>query len=161
MTIHQSIPADQTGTPATALRRFLSFNVRILGNGSDTGGLHAVELHLPSGESSPWHVHHEEDEWFYVIEGELEVIVGDSRVRLGAGQFAFGPRDVPHGFRITSKTPARLLVITVGGRFSDFVAENSEPILDGVAPEPGAPDLSKLIASAKRYGQEILGPLPD
>jgi mannose-6-phosphate isomerase-like protein (cupin superfamily) len=161
MTIHQTILADQTRTPVAPPRRFLSFIARIVGNGRDTGGLHAVELLLPSGESSPWHVHHEEDEWFYVIEGELEVIVGDNRVRLGDGDFAFGPRDVPHGFRITSASPARVLLITVGGRFSDFIAENSEPILKGMAPAPTESDTSKLVASAIKYGQEILGPLPD
>lgn len=159
MTIQQSIVADQGHEPLAQARRFLSFTARILGNGKETGGMHAVELHMPPGEASPWHVHHEEDEWFYVIEGELQVIVGENRMRLGAGEFAFGPRDVPHGFRITSKTDARLL-LTVGGRFSDFIAENSAPIVNGKAPEKVEPDLSKLIASARKYGQEILGPLP-
>src|SRR5687768_10529913 len=161
MTIHQTILADQARPPVTPPRRFLSFTARILGNGFDIGGLHAVELHLPSGESSPWHVHHEEDEWFYVTEGELEVIVADNRAQLGAGELAFGPRDVPHGFRVISKTPARVLLITVGGRFSDFIAENSEPILDGAAPELNGSAIPKLIESAMKYGQEILGPLPD
>lgn len=160
MTMHQTIHAGQTRAAASAPRRFLSFTARILGNGRDTGGLHAVELNLPSGESSPWHVHHEEDEWFYVIEGELDVIVGDARVRLGTGEFAFGPRDVPHGFRVTSSSPARVLLVTVGGRFSDFVMENSDPDVAMVTPDRIAADISKLVASAQRYGQEILGPLP-
>lgn len=161
MAFHRSIVADLGPAPAAPPRRFLSFTARILGNGRDTGGLHAVQLDLPPGEASPWHVHHEEDEWFYVVAGELEVLVGDQRVRAGAGDLAFGPRDVPHGFRIISRTPARVLLLTVGGRFSDFIAENSEPILDGVSDEPQAPDFEKLAASARRYGQEILGPLPD
>lgn len=165
MTIQQTIPARATAAPVYAPvaqpRQFLNFTARILGNGADTGGLHAVELHLPSGESSPWHVHHDEDEWFHVIEGELEVLVGATRVRLGAGGFAFGPRDIPHGFRVTSQTPARLVLITVGGHFSDFVAENSVQITDGVARDDAEPDLAKLVASARRYGQEVFGPLPN
>lgn len=165
MTIQETIPAKAAAAPAHAPvaqpRRFLSFTARILGNGTDTGGLHAVELHLPSGESSPWHVHHEEDEWFHVIEGELEVIVGATRARLGAGGFAFGPRDVPHGFRVTSPKPARVVLITVGGRFSEFIAENSSPIADDAAADGTVPDMAKLVASAARYGQEIFGPLPD
>ncbi|MBO6718123.1 MAG: cupin domain-containing protein [Rhizobiaceae bacterium] len=161
MTMHQTIEPEPAGVALGAPRSFLSFTARILGDGHATGGLHAVELNLPSGEASPWHVHHEEDEWFYVSEGEIEAIVGDTRVRLGAGDFAFGPRDIPHGFRVTSKTPARLLLITVGGRFSDFIAENSEPAVEGVTPEPREPDLAKLAASAQRFGQEILGPLPE
>jgi uncharacterized cupin superfamily protein len=165
MTIQETNPAKAASTaayaPVAQPRRFLSFTARILGNGTDTGGLHAVELHLPSGESSPWHVHHEEDEWFHVIDGELEVIVGTTRVRIGAGGFAFGPRNVPHGFRVTSATPARVVLITVGGRFSDFIAENSTPIAEGCTPDGAGPDLKKLAASAARYGQEIFGPLPE
>lgn len=165
MTFQETIPAKAASKPAYAPiaqpRQFLSFTARILGNGRETGGLHVVELHLPLGESSPWHIHHEEDEWFHVIEGELEVIVGASRVRLGAGSLAFGPRDVPHGFRVTSLVPARVVLITVDGRFSDFIAENSTPVLEGAAPDSTKPDLAKLAASAARYGQEILGPLPD
>lgn len=165
MTIQETIPRDAASAPALAPvappRRFLSFTARILGNGRETGGLHAVELHLPSGESSPWHVHHEEDEWFHVIEGELEVIVGATRARLGAGGLGFGPRDVPHGFRVTSPTPARVVLLTVGGRFSDFIAENSVPLADGAGPDDTAPDLARLAASAARYGQDVFGPLPE
>lgn len=161
MNVNSNVLNEAERVPAAMPRRFLSFTARILGNGRDSGGLHAVELHLPSGESSPWHVHHEEDEWFYVIEGEIEALVGDSRVRLKAGEFAFGPRDVPHGFRIVGSTPARVLLITVGGRFSDFIAENSEPISDEATAPRKEPDVARLIESARRYGQEILGPLPD
>jgi quercetin dioxygenase-like cupin family protein len=161
MTVQQAIPAGPAVAAVAPPRQFLAFTARILGNGTDTGGLHAVQLDLPAGESSPWHVHHDEDEWFHVMEGELEVIVGDARIRLGAGGFAFGPRDVPHGFRVTSPTPARVVLITVGGRFSDFVAENSVPFVDGKAPPRSEPDLARLAASARRYGQEVFGPLPD
>lgn len=75
--------------------------------------------------------------------------------------FAFGPRNVPHGFRVTSATPARVVLITVGGRFSDFIAENRTPIAEGGTPDGVGPDLKKLAASAARYGQEIFGPLPE
>ncbi|QDY99431.2 cupin domain-containing protein [Nitratireductor mangrovi] len=161
MTIRETVPAAPVFAPVAQPRQFLSFTARIMGNGTDTGGLHAVELHLPPGESSPWHVHHEEDEWFHVIDGEIEAIVGDTRFRVGSGGFAFGPRHVPHGFRVTSATPTRLVLITVGGRFSDFIAENSVPIADGATLEVATPDLKKLAASASRYGQEVFGPLPD
>lgn len=57
--------------------------------------------------------------------------------------------------------PARVVLITVGGRLSDFIAENSTPIGDGAAPDAGGPDLAKLAASAARYGQEVFRPLPD
>lgn len=160
MSIHQTIVADPTRVPVVPPRTFLSFIARILGNGRDTGGLHLIEMLVASGDASPWHVHHDEDEWFYVIEGELEVGVGDARVRLGAGDFAFGPINVPHGYRVTSATPARFLMITVGARFSDFIAEMSEPAAAAVLPGPVEIDFPKVVASAAKYGMEILGPYP-
>ena len=95
-----------------------------------------------------------------MIEGELEVIVGDTRVRLGPGDFAFGPRSIPHGFRVVSAVPARFLMITVGGGFADFIAEMSTPIAPGTTPEPAEPDMEKLAATARKYGMEVFGPLP-
>ena len=65
----------------------------------DTGGTYGlVEIVVPAGLGSPWHVHPEEDEWFYVLEGELTVWVADTRLSLNAGSFAFGPKGVPHTF---------------------------------------------------------------
>ena len=64
----------------------------------DTGGAYGlVEIVVPEGLGSPWHVHPEEDEWFYVLEGELTFWVGDTRTYLKAGSFAFGPKGrAPH-----------------------------------------------------------------
>ena len=160
MTIHQPIIAEARKAPAAEPLSFLGFLTHIRANGRDTGLLHVVENVVPAGDASPWHVHYAEDESFYVIEGELEVIVGDDHVRLGPGDFAFGPRSIPHGFRVVSATPARFLMITVGGGFSDFIAEMSTPIVEGAPPAPAEVDVPKLMAAAKKYGMEILGPLP-
>ena len=65
----------------------------------DTAGQYGlVEAVVPEGVGPPWHVHAEEDEWFYVLEGELTVWVADTRLSLKAGGFAFGPKGVPHTF---------------------------------------------------------------
>ena len=160
MTIHQPIIAEARQAPAAAPLLFLSFLTRIQANGRDTGLLHVVDFTVPPGEESPWHVHYAEDESFYVVEGELEVIVGSDRLRLGPGDFAFGPRGIPHGFRAVSTTPVRVLLITVGGGFSDFVAEVSRPAPEGTRPAPAEPDMEKLVAAARKYGMEIFGPLP-
>src|SRR5256885_6998489 len=67
--------------------------------GADTGGEYGlIEVSVRAGEGSPWHVHPDEDEWFYVLDGEFTVYVGDTRLSLQAGSFAFGPRGVPHTF---------------------------------------------------------------
>ena len=66
---------------------------------NDTAGKYGLlEIVVPEGVGSPWHVHPEEDEWFYVLEGELTFWVADTRMSLEAGSFAFGPKNVPHTF---------------------------------------------------------------
>ncbi len=65
----------------------------------DTAGQYGLlEIVVPAGVGSPWHVHPEEDEWFYVLEGELTFWVADTSLSLTAGSFAFGPKGVPHTF---------------------------------------------------------------
>jgi quercetin dioxygenase-like cupin family protein len=121
------------------------------------GKLSLVEQVIPPGFESPWHIHHSEDESFYVIEGSMSVIVGDNdKVSIGQGGYAFGPRGVAHGFRIEGDRPARILAITSGGDFADFIAETSAPA--GSPPSP--PDMAKLVAAAARHQIEILGPMP-
>src|SRR6202140_604084 len=77
---------------------------------ADTGGQYGLlEVLIPPGLGSPWHVHPEEDEWFYVLDGNLTIYVGDTRVDLTAGGFAFGPKGVPHTFIGAGSSPARAL----------------------------------------------------
>src|SRR3989440_13054214 len=62
-------------------------------SGADTGGEYGLlEVIVRAGEGSPWHVHPDEDEWFYVLEGEFTVYVGERRLSLPAGSFPFGPK---------------------------------------------------------------------
>src|SRR5258706_872022 len=88
--------------------------------GADTNGsLGLLEIVVPPGHGSPWHVHPEEDEWFYVLDGNFTFYVGDTRLDLAAGGFAFGPKGVPHTFIGAGPRPPRPLVgfapMQVGG----------------------------------------------
>ncbi len=140
-------------------RWFLALPTWIRASGANTnGGLSLIEQVIPPGFASPWHVHHDEDESFYLIEGRMRVMVGDRAVDLDSGGYAFGPRGVPHGFRIEGHAPARLLLMTSGSRFAEFVRETSTPASDDVPPEP---DLAKVVAAAERHGLAILGPMPE
>ncbi len=65
----------------------------------DTGGAYGLlEIQAGPGDGSPWHVHPEEDEWFYVLDGEFTFHVGDAELTLATGGFAFGPKGIPHTF---------------------------------------------------------------
>ena len=138
-------------------RRFLGLPTWIKADRSITGGRFSlVEQVIPAGFESPWHVHHSEDESFYVLEGEMTVIVGDTRVRLTKGDLGFGPRGISHGFRIEGRSPARIMLMTNGSDFADFVGETSALVN---AP-PAPPDMALLVAAAERHNLQILGPLP-
>lgn len=150
-----STPNDSPVSAASL--RFLGLPTWIKADRAGTEGRFSlVEQVIPVGFESPWHVHHTEDESFYVIEGAMTVIVGDCQTLLHAGGYAFGPRGIPHGFRIEGDRPAKVLLMTTGGELSDFIAEVSVP--QDTPPSP--PDMAALMGSAERHGMAILGPLP-
>lgn len=159
MTVQSPIAGTQE---KPAMRDFLSLPTWIHAGLNESGGsLSLVEQIVPSGFTSPWHVHHDEDESFFVITGEITVYASGRAQIVGAGQFAFGVRAVPHGFRVTGAEPARLLLITTGSGFADFVRDVSDPVADGATIEPHEPDIARVIAAAERHGLAILGPIPD
>jgi quercetin dioxygenase-like cupin family protein len=123
------------------------------------GQLAVLEFVWPQGGGSPLHVHHNEDEWFYVIEGELTLWVGGEVIVAPAGSFVYGPRDIPHTFLVTS-TEARFLMVTEPAPFADFVRALSEPAQALTLPPASvqAPDPETMTAMAAEYGMEILGP---
>jgi quercetin dioxygenase-like cupin family protein len=123
------------------------------------GQLAVLEFLWPQGSGSPLHVHHNEDEWFYVIEGEVTFWVGGEVVVAPAGSFLYGPRDVPHTFLVTS-AEARFLMVTEPAAFADFVRTLSEPAQALTLPPASVqtPDPERMTAVAAEYGIEILGP---
>lgn len=139
---------------------FLGNLVTVVVSAPETGGRLAVLEHLsPRGTGSPLHVHHREDEWFHVLEGELTVWV-DGRVHVvPGGGFVFLPAGRPHTFLVTSET-AHFLVVTGPGGFEGFVREVGVPAPRREIPPPSAepPDVAALTAAAARYGVDIIGP---
>jgi quercetin dioxygenase-like cupin family protein len=68
-----------------------------------TGGQYTlVEILAPEGFASPLHVHHFEDEGFYILEGEMTFYVGDQTIKAHPGSFLFGHKGVPHAFTVDS-----------------------------------------------------------
>ena len=126
----------------------------------DTDGQYGLlEILVPEGVGSPWHVHPEEDEWFYVLDGELTFWVADTKLTLPAGAFAFGPKGVPHTF-YANPGGARALVGFAPMQFEGFLRAVGEPAPERVLPPPmdGPPDVARIAPVAQRNGFEILGP---
>ena len=126
----------------------------------DTGGRLTVwEELLPQLSSPPLHVHHGEDEAWFVLDGELTFQVAGQTWTAKSGTFAWAPRGLPHTFRVDSPT-ARLLGLALPGGFDRFVQETGRPAQSPTLPPPpeGPPDMPALIGAAREHGMEILGP---
>ena len=133
-----------------------------------TGGRYTlVEILAPEGFASPLHVHHGEDEGFYILEGEMTFYVGDQTIKARPGSFLFGPKEVPHAFAVDSG-PARLLFVLSPAGMEGAIREMGEPArtLD-IPPQPEEPEeppdeaeMERLAAIGARHGGEILGPPP-
>src|ERR1700751_2018303 len=111
---------------------------------ADTAGRYGVvEIAGHAGVASPWHVHPEEDEWFYVLEGELTFWVADTRMLLKAGSFAFGPKNVPHTF-YAEAGGAKALVGFAPMQFEGFQRQAGQHAPERVLPPPhdGPPDVA-------------------
>jgi quercetin dioxygenase-like cupin family protein len=123
-----------------------------------TGGRFSlVEMAAPGGDQPPLHVHHEDDEGFYVLDGHLTLWVGDERLELEPGSFALGPHGVPHTY-LVGDDGARMLVTSSTAEFDRFISAVGVPATEDRLPDPVAPDPQRLAAIAADYGIEILGP---
>ncbi len=88
-----------------------------------TGGAYTLFEELPPLVDTPLHVHENEDELFYVLEGEHVFQVGDREFRATPGGLVFAPRAVPHAQRRAVPGQGRLLVLTSPGGFEGFFRE--------------------------------------
>jgi quercetin dioxygenase-like cupin family protein len=127
---------------------FLGASARILADADEGAPLGVVEMRdVPAGQMPPLHVHRAQDEAFYVLEGKVTLFMPGREVSLGPGDYALGPRDVPHTYRVGDDLAAWLVISNPAG-FERFVAEVSA----------AGSDPARLDAIAARHEIEILGP---
>lgn len=125
----------------------------------DTDGAYATweTMVTPELAGPPPHIHHKEDESFYVLEGEVELSVNGRMIEASSGTFVNIPRGTLHTFRNAGTMPARLLVTVVPAGFEKFFYEVGDPATDTRPPE-GPPDVEKVMAIAPKYGLRIVPP---
>jgi quercetin dioxygenase-like cupin family protein len=141
---------------------FLGFLVTVKASAATTNGNVAVLEHLGvRGLGSPLHLHRNEDEWFYVTEGELTFWIGDDRITAPAGSFVYGPRGIPHAFAVSSPQ-ARFIIVTEPAGFEAFLRALSVPAGTRTLPPASVapPAMEVMLAAAAEHGIEILGPPP-
>jgi mannose-6-phosphate isomerase-like protein (cupin superfamily) len=106
----------------------------------------------------PLHIHHNEDEAWYVLDGKISFYVGDEVLEAGGGSFVFAPTGIPHTFTVDVE-PSRMLVFASPAGFERFALELGEPAASDVPPTGLAvPSPEVLGPVAERFGIEVVGP---
>jgi quercetin dioxygenase-like cupin family protein len=133
--------------------------MRYVATGEETGGrLAVIEQRLGSAGEPPRHVHANEDEAFYVLEGRLAASIGDDTASAGPGELVFLPRGVPHSLHAQTPEVRGLVLISPAG-FERFFAAIGRPATGSEPPEPTVPDVPAIAATAAGYGVTLLPPL--
>ncbi len=111
----------------------------------------AMEHHHTAKGGPPLHLHHVEDEWFYVLDGEYRVKVGDALHTLHPGDSILGPRGIPHAFAFVGPTTGRLLITYApAGRMEEF--------FDSRDRNGGRTNYVTNGEKMRAFGMELLGP---
>jgi quercetin dioxygenase-like cupin family protein len=139
-------------------RWWLGQLAEIKATAADTGGLFSI-VEVTNGPSyeAPLHVHHREDEAFWIIEGTVTLEVGGTTIEAVAGDYAFGPRGLPHKYKVGAQGCRMLFILTPGG-FEDLVRAMSVPAETRSLPSQDGPppDMERIRAIAATYGCELL-----
>jgi mannose-6-phosphate isomerase-like protein (cupin superfamily) len=126
--------------------------------GEDTGGAFTLfeETIAPQDKALP-HLHYEEDQAFYVLEGEHEFVCGGRTLAVKAGSFVYVPRGTTHSYENVGTEPGKLLILsTPAGGTEKLFFDLGDPAVEGSPPPPAAPlDLRAFRASVQKYGSDI------
>ena len=141
---------------------FLNGLATIKATTESTGGSFALVHQIsPPGHGTPYHLHHAEDEAFYVLDGESTFFCEGKKTVLSPGGYIFMPHGIPHGIRNDGPTPATILILAMPGTgFMGMMKEMGEPTTQRTLPTPKPPDMEKLTRLCAKYSIDILGPLP-
>jgi quercetin dioxygenase-like cupin family protein len=130
---------------------------------ADTGGqMTILDITEPARSEAPLHVHHNEDEGFWILEGSATFEIGDETIEATAGDYLFGPRDIPHRFT-TGPDGCRMLFIFTPGGFEEVLRAVSRPAESRTLPPPGdggppsEEEMLAMQAAIEAHGCEILG----
>ncbi|WP_406307244.1 cupin domain-containing protein [Streptomyces sp. NBC_00885] len=130
--------------------------VILLDSRATEGQLSVGRFDIHKGEAPPFHLHTREDEVFLLLKGEALVWVGDERHELSEGGVVYLPRNIPHGYRITSDRADLLLIATPAGIVEMFRHAGR----DVTTPRPDGFEITKhkLAEAAALRGNRIIGP---
>jgi quercetin dioxygenase-like cupin family protein len=135
---------------------------RLAGAEQTDGAFDLSLVTQPPGIATPLHIHTNEAEAFYVLEGTMIYRAGEQVHHLAAGSFIYLPAGVPHAFRITGTTPVRFLGLAAPAGLMDLYDEVGMPAsqrrlpgADGLSPAEEIPRWNEV---GSRYGLKVVGP---
>ncbi|MEU2620516.1 cupin domain-containing protein [Streptomyces sp. NPDC007157] len=128
----------------------------LLDSAATDGQLTVGRFSVAKGEAPPYHVHTREDEIFMLIKGTALVWSDDQELELSEGGIVYLPKNVPHGYRITSDTADLLMICTPGGIEGMFRHAGRD--LSTARPEGFEISKDLMAEAADLYGQIIVGP---
>lgn len=131
---------------------------RFLVTGEETGGAYfAMEAYVPPGGGPPPHIHANEDETFYVIEGEIEFLLGEELVTGGPGTYVSVPRGTVHRFRNASAATARVILTFTPAGMEHFFRETLERAIDPDNPPDNIDEVvARYVEAAPRHGMTFV-----
>jgi quercetin dioxygenase-like cupin family protein len=134
--------------------------MQLKATGDDThDGLTLIEQTCPPGLDSPAHVHPDEEQCLYMLDGAIEVTCGDVTRAIGPGAFVVMPRGVPHSFVVTGEHGARFLSITTPSGFERLVHEIGEPA-PALVPPPVEDSSAQVVARSSALGYDLTDQSP-
>ena len=136
-----------------------SGRITVKASGAETGNAFSqVVSDDPRGSGPPLHLHHNEDETFYVLEGEVTILVGEDLIDLSAGDYLFAPREVAHVYVVRSEC-ARMLGTLCPGGLEQLIITLGVPVTGPEPPvDPVMPPMDEMVRLFAGYGCEIFGP---
>jgi len=148
---------NRCGTPGA--RNYLGARFSFLADSAGTGGSYGiVEAVVRHGLEPPPHTHTNEDEAYFVLDGEWTFRCGDSTTIATPGSFVFLPRGLQHTFRVTDDASRALIIFSPAGmerHFRDFSTPIEQP---GPLPAPEFDELMRAVADVAEYGVTVPPP---
>jgi quercetin dioxygenase-like cupin family protein len=122
------------------------------------GGLFIMEAIIPPGGGPPPHTHHREEESFYLLDGTLDITLGEKKVKATTGDFVQIPRRTIHAFRNTGSTSARMLVLFAPAGMERYFEEVLEPVQNRSAAIPAVTDalIARMVGAGPKHGIEFV-----
>jgi len=141
--------SDRTGHPHKAARANSHLDFKVI-TPETNGAVFIMENRNMMRGGPPRHIHFEQEEWFYFVEGSDMVLmeVGEQKLRLKPGDSVLAPRNVPHVWAYLGEKPGRMLfAFTPAARIESFFEEASRP-------DAKVADASRFA----RHGMKVVGP---